>query len=207
MPRKTSATAELERLQTAVADLRVEAAAAQAKADALARRVDEAKEKRVSAYAADDEAAAAEAFRELEALRRQHDEAEAKAEGLRRRLEHFQGAVAGFRAEHGRALLQEREPAAREVTSQLNAAVHEALRLDRAYVAERQAQDQLVSAIHGAVPRSDGPPPEHAWESALNDLQRTVAQHPELEPPVPRWLGVRERERTDALHRQLRDRR
>ena len=54
----------------------------------------------------------------------------------------------------------------------------------------------------GATPRHDGPDPEHAWEPALKALERAVHDAPELEPPLPGWQGLDQRQQQDRVHRR-----
>jgi hypothetical protein len=104
---------------------------------------------------------------------------------------------------HATALLREREPSAQAVAAELTASVRETLRLAKAYVAERQAQDQLVAAIPGASPRMDGPAASHPWEAQLKDLERAVARTPKCPPPLPGWQGLEYRRAQDSTPRRL----
>jgi ElaB/YqjD/DUF883 family membrane-anchored ribosome-binding protein len=128
-----------------------------------------------------------------------------KAAGLR--VERSQRAVDNFAAERARDLLDEREQPARTVAAELTASVHETLRLAKAYIAERQDVDRLVAKVDGATARADGPTPEHPWEAALKTLERAYQQSPKLEPPLPRWHGLADRERRDRTHSLLQLRR
>lgn len=83
------------------------------------------------------------------------------------------------------------------------ASVLETLRLSRAYLAERQAQDALVASVAGATPRADGPEPQHAWESALMTLERAHQRTPALAPPIPQWRGLERRAAEDDAVRRL----
>jgi hypothetical protein len=74
--------------------------------------------------------------------------------------------------------------------------------LSKAYVAERQRVDQLVAAVPGASPRTDGPAPEYPWEGALRQLARVYQETPELDPPLPRWHGLQQRQHQDDVNRR-----
>jgi hypothetical protein len=67
--------------------------------------------------------------------------------------------------------------------------------------------DSLVGAVPDAVPRSDGPPASYAWERPLRDLERAIGETPEVEPSLPRWAGLKDRERRDRTGRLLQLRR
>ena len=108
-----------------------------------------------------------------------------------------------FQRDHARELLAEREQAGRKVTAELATSARETVRLARAYLAERQAVDQLVAAVPGATPRADGPPAAHPWERQLKDLERAIAETPELPPPLPRWQGLGNRKAEDSTARRL----
>ena len=105
--------------------------------------------------------------------------------------------------------LGKREDGARKLTAQLNAAVHDVLRLQRAYEFERAEQDRIARPTAHA-PIDDGPPLSHPWEDALRHLKRAVGSYPEIEPPLARInrdYRQTEREREDALKRHLRQER
>jgi hypothetical protein len=82
--------------------------------------------------------------------------------------------------------------------------VKQVLKSHRAYRSERQAVDKLVAAVPGATVRLDGAPATHPWEATLTTLERAVRDHPELEPPTPRWHGLDHLRREDEVHRRLR---
>jgi hypothetical protein len=117
-------------------------------------------------------------------------------------VQHAQQRVDTFAREWVRDLLAEREQPARTVAAELTTSVHETLRLAKAYVAERQAQDQLVAAVPGATPRADGPASSHPWESRLKDLERAVVEVPECPAPLPRWRGLEYRGQQDGISRR-----
>jgi hypothetical protein len=119
-----------------------------------------------------------------------------RVQGAQQQLDEFAHA-------HARDLLAEREPHARAVAAELSGSVRETLRLAKAYLAERQAQDQLVAAVPGATPRADGPEGTPPWEPALGQLAHAYQQTPELEPPLPRWQGLEHRTAEDSSARRL----
>lgn len=57
--------------------------------------------------------------------------------------------------------------------------------------------------VPGATPRADGPPATHPWERQLKELERAVAETPELPPPLPRWQGLGNRKAEDHAARRL----
>jgi hypothetical protein len=77
----------------------------------------------------------------------------------------------------------------------------------RAYIAERQHVDRLVSAVPEASTRYDGVPTSYAWEPELKALERACREQSEAEPPRPRWAGVAQRRNLNAVHRRLREKR
>jgi hypothetical protein len=105
--------------------------------------------------------------------------------------------------DHARDLLDEREETAREVAAELTRAVAATVRAHRAYVAERQHVDQLVSAVPEASARYDGTSTSYPWADALRELERAYRENSEATAPRPRWAGVAQRRNVDALHRQL----
>lgn len=170
--------------------------------DAARVRVDEADRAVTAAYALEDAKSAAQRRKELqvaegEVVDRGH---RVTAAGLRE--QRAQQQLDEFAHQHARDLLAEREPNARTVAAELTASVHQTLKLAKAYVAERQAQDQLLAAVPGATPRADGPAPTHPWESQLKDLERAVAAEPECPPPLPRWRGMDQRTQQDHIGRR-----
>jgi hypothetical protein len=123
--------------------------------------------------------------------------------GAELRVEDAQRAADLFAQDHARDLLEERAADARELALSLTRSGHEFVRIHRAYVAMRSDIDSLVAAIPGAVPRTDGPPASHPWEGQLRDLERVVEETPEVEPPLPRWAGLQQRQQQDATHRRI----
>jgi hypothetical protein len=102
-----------------------------------------------------------------------------------------------------RGLLEERAQSARIIAAKLTASVHETVRLARAYLSERTAQDALVAAVPGATPRNDGPPATHPWEAQLKALERAVVEVAEVPAPSPRWRGLEFRRQEDSTARRL----
>jgi hypothetical protein len=125
-----------------------------------------------------------------------------RVDAARLRVGRAQQQLDEFQRQHARGLLHEREPNARTVAAELTASVHATLKLAKAYVAERQAQDQLLAAVPGATPRADGPTSTHPWESQLKDLEPAVAEVPDCPPPLPRWRGLDQRTQQDPIGRR-----
>jgi hypothetical protein len=176
----------------------------QARAEAELERIVDAI---ASAYASEDE-------REIATARMAKEEAAARVEDLAHRsagaglrAERSREELATFTRDHARDLLAEREGTAREVAARLSSAVGEAVQAHRAYVAERQHVDQLVSQVPGATTRHDGVSTGYSWEAALRELERIYREHPEAEPPRPRWSGMAYRRNMDSVHRQVQARR
>jgi hypothetical protein len=144
---------------------------------------------------------------ELQAAEAEVKDLAHRSKAARLRVERSQRAVDNFASERAQDLLEERVPAARDVALQLTRAGHELVRAHHAFTATRLEIDALVAATPNAVVRSDGPPAAHAWEPQLRDLERTIRETPELEPPLPRWAGLADRERRDHTHRLLQLRR
>jgi len=81
------------------------------------------------------------------------------------------------------------------------------VRMHRAYRAMRTEIDTLVAAVPGATSRADGPAPSHPWEDHLRALERAIQEHPEVPPPLRRWVGVKNRELQDNANRLEREQR
>jgi hypothetical protein len=195
MPRSKTAHAQLDELRQAAAGERVKQRDIEAQVQAARAEVEQASAAIADGYAAEDQKAVVAARETEEAAVAKVKELQHRLDGADLRVERAQRALDDFQRDHARDLLNEQEQATRAVAADLTASVHETLRLARAYVAERQAVDQLVAHVPGATPRADGPPATHPWERELRDLERAVAETPELPPPLPRWQGV-ERPRT-----------
>jgi hypothetical protein len=122
--------------------------------------------------------------------------------GAELRIERARLEADTFAQDHACDLLEERTADARELARKLTRAGHELVQLHRAHLAMRTDIDALVSAIPGAVPRSDGPPASHAWERQLRDLERVVKETPEVPAPLPRWSGLQHRQQQDDISRR-----
>jgi hypothetical protein len=157
---------------------------------------------------------AAEDQRAVTASRKAEEEAVAEVKELQYRLtgaeirvERVQRDADTFAREHARELLDERAADARELALKLTRAGHEVIELHHAFVAMRSDIDALVGAVPDAVVHSDGPPPSHPWERQLRDLERVVRESPEVQPPLPTWAGLKDREQRDSTNRLLQLRR
>jgi hypothetical protein len=120
-------------------------------------------------------------------LDRQHrvGGAELRAQRARQELE-------AFTAANARALLEEREETARGVTAELTRAVAATVRAHRAYLAERQHVDQLVSAVPEASTRYDDTGTSYPWADALRELERALSRELRSDgaPPALGWRGA-----------------
>jgi hypothetical protein len=202
-PRRQSAHAELDELRQQAAAERVKARDVEAQLEAAKAKVEQASASIADGYAAEDQRAVTIARKAEQAAVAQVYELQHRIDGAALRVQRAQQQLDEFAHEHARDLLAEREQPARTVAAELTASVRETLRLAKAYVAERQAQDQLVVAVPGASPRADGPDGSHPWEPALDQLARAYQQTPELEPPLPRWQGLEHRTAQDSSARRL----
>jgi hypothetical protein len=159
------------------------------------------------AYASEDEREIASARKAKEEARARVEDLEHRTAGASLRAQRAREKLATFTRDHGRDLLDEREQTAREIAAGLTKAVAEVVQAHRAYVAERQHVDQLVSAVPEASTRADGVPSSYSWERELRELERVFRESPEAEPPRPRWSGVAYRRNMDSVHRELQARR
>ena len=92
---------------------------------------------------------------------------------------------------------------AEQAAADLTTAVHAVFEANRRYASVRAEVITWVMQQPGAQPISDGPPPQHPWEVAIHDLERTVRQKPELPAPRERWRGLRSIEHANREHRRL----
>jgi hypothetical protein len=155
------------------------------------------------AYATENEHKIAAAHEAKEEAAARVEDLAHRTAGAGLRVERAREEVAAFTRDHARDLLAEREGTAREVTARLTKAVAEVVQAHRTYVAERQHVDQLVSQAPDATTRYDGVSTGYPWEAELKALERAYREHPEAEPPRPRWAGVAQRRNLDAVHRRL----
>jgi hypothetical protein len=202
-PRRQTAHAGLDRLSQQAATERVRHRDLAAEFEATKHAVEEASRAITDAYAAEDERAVGQGREaEQQAVAKLKD-LEHRLTGAEVRVARTQRELDEFRRDRARDLLKEREQPARRVAADLTASVRQTLTLAKAYVAERRIVDQLVAAVPGATPRTDGPVPEHPWEHALRQLQRAHQGTPELDPPLPRWTGVQQRQQQDDVNRRV----
>ena len=201
-PRKSTAHATLDELRQAAADQRMKARDLDAALEVAKQEVEDASRGVTDAYAAEDGKLAQRRRKQLEAAEAKIIDLGHQVTAATQRVEIAQRAAGTFAQEYARDLLAEREQAARTVAAELTASVRQTLTLAKAYVAERRTVDELVAAVPGATPRADGPAPEHPWEHALRQLQRAYQETPELDPPLPRWTGVQQRQQEDDVNRR-----
>jgi chromosome segregation ATPase len=199
--------ARLVEVQERAASAGMEQRQARAEAASIAKVSEELRERQVDAYARGDEERGDALAREIEQTSRRLESANARAEGLARRLSGAQAEVAQFRREQGREILDARSSDLEEVASALTRAGHEFVRAHRRFVSERQAVDDDVRHVEGALPAQDGPPAVHEWEQEANAIERVITQHREVSPPKPRWAGLRYARQRDAVHQRLKDQR
>jgi hypothetical protein len=203
MPRNKTAHAQLDELRQAAAGERMKQRELEAQLQGARVEVEQASAAIADGYAAEDQKAVAAAGEAEDAAVAKVKDLQHRLNGAEVRVERAQRALDEFQRDHARDLLAEREEAARAITDDLSASVRETVRLSRAYIAERQAVDQLVAAVPGATPRADGPPATHPWERQLKDLERALTETPELPPPLPRWQGLGNRKAEDSTARRL----
>jgi hypothetical protein len=167
MARRKPAHTTLDALSQATAAERGKQRDLEATLKATSLEVESTGQAVTNAYAADDAKLATQWRKKIRA-------AEAAVVDLQRRVEaglrveRARQELDRFKREHARELIEEREQPARTVAADLTSSLRETLRLARAYLAERQAQDQLVTSVPGATPRADGPEGTHLWEPALH---------------------------------------
>lgn len=197
MPRKT-AHATLDELRQTAAHQRMKARDLDDTLEVAKQEVEDDSRAVTDAYAAEDAKLAQQRRKQLEATEAKVIDLGHQVTAAAQRVEMAQRAADTFTQEHARDLLAEREQPARTVAAELTASVRQTLTLAKAYVAERRTVDQLVAAVPGATPRTDGPAPEHSWEHALRQLQRAHQETPDLDPPLPRWTGCSSANSTTA---------
>jgi hypothetical protein len=203
MPRsRSTAHAELDELRQTVARQRTKARALDAALEVANQKVEYASRAVTDAYAAEDAKLAQRRRRQLETAEAKVLDLGHQVTAAKLRVERAQQAADRFAQEHARDLLTEREQTGGTVATELTASVRQTLTLAKAYEDERQTVDELVAAVPGATPRTDGPAPEHPWEHALRQLQRAYQETPELDPPLPRWTGLQHRQQQDDVNRR-----
>lgn len=207
MARRKSAHTTLDELRQAAGAERMKQRDHEAKLDAAKLEVERAGQAVTDAYAADDATLAAQRRKELQAAEGAVLDLQHRVDAAGLRVERAQQQLDEFQRERARDLLEERVAEAREVALKLTRGGHDLVRLHRAYGAMRTDIDSLVRAVPDAVVRNDGPPPSHPWERQLRDLERVVRESPEVEPPLPRWAGLKDREQRDRTNRLLQLRR
>jgi Fic family protein len=187
-PSKPTATAELERLETRLAETRAQQQQVQAQAKALYAERDALKEGRIAAYAAENELEGDRITETIAAMNVKAETAAAKVAGADQRVRDAEAAVLALYERAGEELLRAQVERDQKTAEELAAVVHEALEANRRLIAGRQQQDAILARVPRWTPRHDGPPAAHAWESELRELERVVRQHPD--PPVirPRCL-------------------
>lgn len=202
MPRKPTAHATRDQLrQTAVAE-RVKARELEAQLDVAKAEVNAASQAITDGYAVEDEGAVARAREAEQQAVAKVRELQQRVEGASLRVLSAQQALDDFTRDNAKALLEEHAQGDRELALRLTRAGHELVQLHCAYLARRAEVDALVAVIPGASPRTDGPPAAYAWERQIKDLERAIREAPEVGPPLPRWLGMHDRQRQDAVHRR-----
>jgi DNA repair exonuclease SbcCD ATPase subunit len=207
MPRKRTAHQELAEHRQRVADEGTkfrELQEQRAQAEAELERIGDAI---AAAYASEDEDAIAGARKAKEEATARVEDLEHRTAGASLRAQRTREELAAFMREHARDLLDEREQTGREVAAELTRAVAAVVETHRAYIAERQHVDQLVSAVPEASTRHDGVSTSYPWADALRELERVYRERPEAEPPRPRWAGMTYSRQRDAVHQRVKDQR
>jgi hypothetical protein len=206
-PRKRTAHQQLDEYRQAVAAEGMKLREEQAGLEAAKAEVEDRSRSLTDAYALEDAKLARERREELERAEAEAFDAQHRVGGAELRAQRAREELAAFTAENARALIEEREETANAVAARLTRAVAEVVKARRAYEAERQDVDQLVSQASGATTRYDGTPTGYAWERELKALERAYREQSEAEPPRPRWAGVAQRRNLNAVHRRLREKR
>jgi hypothetical protein len=201
MPRKPTAHATRDQLQQEALVERVKARDIEAELEAAKAEVDAASHAVTDGYAREDERAVAQARKAGEAAAAKLRDLQHRVDGAALRIERAQRALDEFTRDNAEALLEEHAEGDRELALRLTRVGNEVVQLHRAYLARRMEVDALVAAIPGASPRTDGPPASYAWERQIKDLERAIRETPEVDPPLPRWHGLRHQQHTDAVHR------
>jgi hypothetical protein len=119
-----------------------------------------------SAYASEDEGEIATASKAKEEATARVEDLEHRTAGASLRAQRAREELATFMRDHARDLLDEREETARAVAAELTKAVAAVVKAHRAYAAERQHVDQLVSAVPEASTRYDGTSTGYAWSGS-----------------------------------------
>jgi hypothetical protein len=174
--------------------------AGQGQLEAIAAEVD-------AAYEREDEGLVRNHRQRLHEVKEEVADLQGRVVGAERRLERVQLEVDQYIAEHGAEILRERlaqrEAAARETTLALNGAVHDAIRLHRRYLADRQAIQGIVTEMEPGSGATNGPAASYPWERQLVDLDRAVREVDEISPPTPRWHGREFRAQQDDIAAKL----
>jgi hypothetical protein len=204
---RRSAHQQLEELRQKVASEGGKLREAQLQLEASKVEVEDRSRALTDAYAAEDAELARERREKLARAEGEVLDAQHRVSGAELRADRAREELATFTRDHGRDLLDEREQTALEVAAELTEAVAAVVKAHRAYVAERQHADRLVSAVPEASTRYDGVPTSYAWERELKELERVYREQSEAEPPRPRWAGVAQRRNLDAVHRRLKKQR
>jgi hypothetical protein len=157
-PRRRSAHSELDGLRRQAAAERVKARDVEAQLEAAKAKVEQASADITAGYASEDQRAVTTARKAEQEAVAQVRALQHRVDGAALRVERAQQQLDEFQRERARDLLAEREQPARTIAADLTASVQETLRLAKAYVAERRAQDQLVAAVPGA---------SHVWTVPL----------------------------------------
>jgi hypothetical protein len=206
-PGKKTTHAQLDELRQSVASEGVKVREAQLQLEASKAEVEDRSRALTDAYAAEDQKLARERREDLQRAEAEVLDWQHRVNGAELRAQRIRGGLDTFMAENARALIEERGETASEVAATLTRAVAEVVRARRAYDAERQHVDQLVAQVPGATTRYDGVSTGYSWEAALKELERVYREHPEAEPPRPRWSGMAYRRNMDSVHRQVQARR
>lgn len=184
-----STHARLDELRQAAAQERVRRRELEGELKATNQRVEEANDAVTQGYASDDERAVMAARNERDTALTSARELNERIAGVTLRIERADRGVEHFQSEHAGELLAELEDAGRETAAEFTRAVHEAVRLYRQYLADRQEINELVRQISPGAGGPDGPPSSFPWEAVLKDLERAVRETSEAPAPLPRWLN------------------
>jgi chromosome segregation ATPase len=196
---------QVDELRRRVADENQKLRQAQVELEAAKGRADDLSRALTSAYADEDQELVEEYREELQRAEAAVADLEHRVAGAELRAAAVRGELDGFLAESAQALLEEREPLARELAAELSAAVDQVVRANGKYRAERQHIDGLVAKVPGAEPRLDGISTSYAWEPELRALERAYRTNPSADVPAPRWSGRAHIANLNETHRKLRE--
>jgi chromosome segregation ATPase len=198
---------QLDELRRRVADENQKLRSAQAELAASTAKVEDCSRRLTDAYAGENAKLAGERRDELQRAEADVADQQHRVAGADLRAERARQELDSFVAANAQALLEEREPLARELAAELTSAVDAVVRARARYDAERQHIDGLVAKVPGAEPRHDSVGTGYNWEAELRALERAYRTNPSADVPAPRWSGRAHLANLNETHRKLREQR